>query len=117
MVRFREAARADVPSAVALLRDDVLGRSREAAPDAKYLAAFDEMMLMSGNRLIVGELSGQIVASYQMTIIPGVSLGAARRAQIEGVRVASDLRGQGSVRRFWLMSRRGPERRARFFCN
>jgi ribosomal protein S18 acetylase RimI-like enzyme len=95
VVRFREAMRPDVLSAVALLRDDMLGQSREIAPDEKYLAAFDEMMLMPGNRLIVGEVSGQIVASYQITIIPGVSLGAARRAQIEGVRVASDLRGQG----------------------
>jgi len=95
MVRFREAARADVPFVVSLLRDDMLGRCREVAPDASYLAAFDEMMRMPANRLIVGELSGQIAASYQVTIIPGVSLGAARRAQIEGVRVASDFRGQG----------------------
>ncbi|MEK6215600.1 MAG: hypothetical protein N2B03_00075, partial [Boseongicola sp.] len=50
MVRFREAVRTDVLSAVALLRDDMLGHSREIAPDEKYLAVFDEMMLMPGAR-------------------------------------------------------------------
>jgi len=46
------------------------------------------------NHLIVGEQDRQIVATYQLTFISGLSLGAARRAQIESVRVASALRGQ-----------------------
>ncbi|MBT8415530.1 MAG: GNAT family N-acetyltransferase [Boseongicola sp.] len=68
---------------------------RETATPEVYLAAFAEMMAMPGNRLIVGESEEKIVATYQITIIPGISLAAARRAQIEGVRVASGLRGQG----------------------
>ena len=94
-VAFREALRGDVAGAVGLLRDDGLGQLRELAEMDVYLAAFDEMMGMPGNRLIVGEVAGEIVATYQLTLIPGISLAGALRAQIEGVRVAADLRGQG----------------------
>ena len=45
--------------------------------------------------LIVGEQDGRIVATYQISYLPGLSLKAARRAQVESVRVASDLRGRG----------------------
>jgi len=93
---FRPATRADVPSVVALLADDILGQGREQdAPDL-YLAAFDAMMAEGGNSLIVGEdASGAIVATYQLTCISGLSLAATRRAQVESVRIASHLRGQG----------------------
>ncbi|NNL18552.1 MAG: GNAT family N-acetyltransferase [Boseongicola sp.] len=92
---FRVAGRRDVAAAVELLRDDGLGRLRETAPPEVYMSAFAEMMAMPGNRLIVGERDKDILATYQITIIPGVSLSGARRAQIEGVRVASELRSQG----------------------
>lgn len=91
---FREARRADVPAIVALLADDVLGRDRETAAADRYLAAFDAMQSETGNHLIVGEDEGRIVACYQLIVMSGLSLGATRRAEIEGVRVAGDLRGQ-----------------------
>lgn len=92
-VTFREGRREDVPAVVALLRDDVLGAGREDAPLEAYLAAFDRMG--GQNLLIVGEAAGAVVACYQLTLIPGLSLTAATRAQVEGVRVAKSLRGQG----------------------
>lgn len=92
---WREATRADVPAVVALLADDVLGHGRESADLAPYLAAFDAMQDEGGNRLIVAEQDGRVVACYQLTLISGLSLTAARRAQVEGVRVAADLRGRG----------------------
>ena len=64
----------------------------------RYLAAFDAMSAEPGNQLIVGEANGRIVATYPLTLISGLSLSAARRAQIEAVRIASDLRGQGAGR-------------------
>lgn len=94
-VIFREATRRDVPAVVALLQDDRLGAARETAEMSAYQAAFDEMQASGSNTLIVGEVEGRIVATYHLTIIPGITLGATRRAQIEGVRVASTLRGQG----------------------
>lgn len=85
---FRPVTRADVPAVVALLADDVLGRGRESAELAPYLAAFDAMQAEGGNQLIVGEAGDQVLATYQLTVISGLSLSAARRAQIEAVRAA-----------------------------
>ena len=93
---FRPVTRADVPAVVALLADDALGRGRESAELAPYLAAFDAMQAEGGNQLIVGEAGDQVLATYQLTVISGLSLSAARRAQIEAVRVDASLRGQGA---------------------
>ena len=96
MIRFREATASDVSAVVALLADDMLGQGREGAEPALYEAAFARMRDEGNNHLIVGEdASGRIVASYQITFISGLSLRAARRAQVESVRVAGHLRGQG----------------------
>lgn len=95
MIRFREATRADVPAVVALLADDALGAAREGADLAPYLAAFGAMQAEGANVLIVGEAAGRIVATCQLTFISGLSLRASRRAQVESVRVAADLRGRG----------------------
>ncbi|MGB8622428.1 MAG: GNAT family N-acetyltransferase [Paracoccaceae bacterium] len=94
-VVFRTATRADVPAVVALLADDSLGAAREGADLARYLEAFDAMQREGGNLLIVGEAAGSVVATYQLTFISGLSLKARRRAQVESVRVASAMRGQG----------------------
>ena len=95
MITFRKASRRDVPAIVALLSDDALGAAREAADMAPYLGAFDAMSSEGASHLIVGEIDRKVVATYQITYISGLSLKAARRAQIESVRVSSDLRGQG----------------------
>ncbi len=95
MIRFREATRAEVPAVVALLADDALGAAREGTDLAPYLAAFDAMQAEAANILIVGEAAGRIVATCQLTFISGLSLRASRRAQVESVRVAADLRGRG----------------------
>lgn len=94
-VSFRHATRDDVAAVLALLRDDALGAQREGASEDTYLVAFEAMRAEGGNHLIVGELDGRVVATYQLTFISGLSLRATRRAQIESVRVASGLRGQG----------------------
>lgn len=95
MIRWREALRADVPAIVALLRDDALGAARESGDMADYLAAFDAMSYEYGNALIVGEVDGRVVATYQLTFITGLSRRASRRAQIESVRVTAKLRSEG----------------------
>lgn len=92
---WREANRDDVAAVVALLADDALGKSRETDELSVYLSAFEDMQRETGNSLIVGDQDGRVVACYQLCLISGLSISAARRAIIEGVRVASDLRGQG----------------------
>lgn len=94
-VAFRLAHREDVAAIIALLQDDALGVTREGSALDVYVQAFDAMAQEGGNLLIVGAMDVRIVATYQLTFITGLSLRAARRAQIESVRVASDLRGQG----------------------
>lgn len=94
-VTFREASRDDVRRIIELLADDVLGRDRERGELAAYEAVFDVMAEDANNTVIVGVSGGVVVACYQLTIIPGLSLSAATRAQIEGVRVAAELRGSG----------------------
>ncbi|MDP2084285.1 MAG: GNAT family N-acetyltransferase [Gemmobacter sp.] len=95
MTRWRLATRGDVAAVVALLADDALGTTRESADLAPYLAAYDAMQDEAGNQLIVGEADGRVVATYQLTFISGLSLKATRRAQVESVRVAADLRSRG----------------------
>lgn len=95
MIRFREATRADVAGVVALLAEDGFGARHETGAQSDDLAAFDAMQAEGLNHLIVGEREGAIVATYQIAFISGLSLRARRRAQVESVRVRSDLRGQG----------------------
>lgn len=91
---WRLGTEADVPAVVALLLDDELGKWRENADGGVYLAAFRTMQAEGANHLIVAEEAGEVLACYQITFIASLSLGATRRAQIEGVRVASSRRGQ-----------------------
>ncbi|WP_371742193.1 N-acetyltransferase family protein [Pseudoruegeria sp. HB172150] len=106
---FREGRREDVPAVVALIANDFLGKTREHSDMEAYLAAYDAMCAEGANLLIVGEEDGAVVATYQITFISGLSLSAARRAQVEAVRVADSLRGRGMGRAMF----EDAERRAR----
>lgn len=95
---FREAKEADLPAIVAMLADDELGRGREKASsiaDSAYVRAFADIQNSSDSRIIVAERDGSVVATLQLTIIPGLSRQGAKRGQIEAVRVASVTRGEG----------------------
>ena len=92
---WREARREDVPAVVALLANDFLGQGREQSDMDGYFSAFDAMADEGANHLIVGEEDGVFVATYQITFISGLSISAARRAQVEGVRVSDTMRGRG----------------------
>ena len=72
-----------------LLADDMLGKAREhAVVDDAYLWAFDAIDADARNTLAVAEDDGLVVASMQVTYIPGLGL-------LEAVRVRSDRRGEG----------------------
>ena len=94
-VTFRPARREDVPAIVALLTDDPLGQGRETAGLQPYLAAFDDIAANPMHQLIIGEAGGRVMACCQLTILAGLSRGGSRRALIEAVRVAAELRSQG----------------------
>ncbi|GAA3953796.1 GNAT family N-acetyltransferase [Actinomadura viridis] len=95
---FREATRADLPDIVRLLADDPLGATRESPgaviPEA-YFTAFDAISKDPNNSVIVAEVDGAVAGTLQLTYIPGLTYTGGERAQIEGVRVASEQRGHG----------------------
>ena len=100
--RLRHATREDLPAMVRLLADDALGAGRETARDMEpYQRAYDAIAVDPAHLLVVGELlpsgegTGPVVATFQLSFLPGISRQGAWRSQLEGVRVATDLRGQG----------------------
>ena len=92
---FRRAKSSDVPAIVAMLREDALGAERETATPAHYAQAFARLADAPQHQLIVGEIDGRVVAYYQLSLLDGLSHRAARRGNVEDVRVLEDLRGQG----------------------
>lgn len=95
-VLVRPATAEDVPAIVAMLADDVLGATREDATDlAPYLAAFAVADADPHQHIVVAEKDGEVIGTLQLTVIHGLSLRAATRAQVEGVRVRADQRGTG----------------------
>lgn len=93
---LRRARKGDLPQILALLADDQLGATRESADDlTPYERAFDAIDADPAHLLVVGELAGEVVATFQLSYIPGLSRRGSWRAQIEAVRVSGALRGQG----------------------
>ena len=98
-VVLRRAALTDVPAIVTLLADDELGATRDGIRDpsdlATYQQAFGVIDRDPAQLLVVAEADGRVVATLQLSFIPGLSRRGALRAQIEAVRVAPALRSQG----------------------
>ncbi len=97
-VVFRRAVEADLGDVIGLLNDDQFGQARNPlfsdAPSA-YLAAFAHLADNPDNGEIVAVRGDRIIGCYQLTFIRGLSHTGAERAQIESVRIASELRGGG----------------------
>ena len=94
----RMAERRDLAGIIDLMADDMFGKARNPKYDAAraaYDAAFADMDGNADNTMIVAERGGRLIGCYQLTFIRGLSHSGALRAQVESVRVASDLRGQG----------------------
>ena len=95
---FRDATLADLPAIVALLAEDTLGENREnpSLPlDPAYELAFQTIAANPDQRQIVATRDGAVIGTMQLTFIPGIAFKGAWRGQIEAVRVAGSLRGQG----------------------
>ena len=98
-VVLRRAAADDVPAIVSLLAADQLGVTRDGVRSAEDLAgyqrAFREIDGDPAHTLVVAEAGTGIVATMQLSFIPGLARRGALRAQIEAVRVHEDFRGRG----------------------
>ncbi|EGD56817.1 GNAT family N-acetyltransferase [Gordonia neofelifaecis] len=94
--RVQRARRSDVAAIVDLLSDDDIGREREGAELERYEAAFDVVVRDRAHYLaVVRDEQDRIVATMQLTVIPGLSRGGSTRLQIEGLRVAEAERSRG----------------------
>jgi hypothetical protein len=69
---IRKAQRADVPSIIKLLVNDLLGKQRESYQDPlleQYYTAFTEIDNDKNNYLIVVEDNSKVIGTFQLTII------------------------------------------------
>ena len=96
---LRRAAAKDVPSIVELLAADQLGASRDGVTTDEdmeaYLTAFGVIDADPAHLLLVATDAEQVVATMQLSFLPGLARRGALRAQIEAVRVRHDYRGRG----------------------
>ena len=98
-VVLRRARVSDVPAIVGLLAADQLGATRDGvgcAEDlAAYQAAFEAIDRDPAHLLIVAQAGHDIVATMQLSFLPGLARRGALRAQIEAVRVDEAYRNRG----------------------
>ena len=92
---IRKATNEDVPTILALLIDDDLGKLHEDGSLEVYENAFQNISRDANQILAVAVLNSKIVGCLQITFIPGLARKGMWRAQIEGVRIARSLRGHG----------------------
>ncbi|MEL1249881.1 GNAT family N-acetyltransferase [Aurantiacibacter gilvus] len=95
---YREAVEADLPFLDALIASDEVAAARDPVqPDnaAQQLEAMRAIAADPNHELWIVDLDGALVASFQLSYLPGVSRKGAWRGQIESVRVMPELRGKG----------------------
>ena len=107
---FRRARAEDVPDIVRMLADDPLGATRERdehpLPES-YARAFRAIDADPNNELVVACRGERVVGVLQLTYLPSLTYRGGWRALIEGVRVASGERSQGSGKALfeWAIAR------------
>lgn len=98
-VVLRRAQASDLPAIVDLIAADQLGAARdgvETAGDlAIYRAAFEAIDRDPAHLLVVAQAGHDIVATMQLSFLPGLARRGALRAQIEAVRVHEAYRNRG----------------------
>ncbi len=99
---FRQGERNDLNQIIRLLADDPLSGDLESAQDISAeripkacQQAWEDVVASKENQILVAAKGVQVIAVLQLTMIPSLTLRGSRRAQIEGVRVASAYRSQG----------------------
>ncbi|RZS60659.1 ribosomal protein S18 acetylase RimI-like enzyme [Xylanimonas ulmi] len=111
MISFRAATRADLDRAVELIADDSVAATRTGSFGPAHVAGFEAIQASPNDELVVGEHEGRIVATMQLTFVPGISRNGATRLLVEAARVDAALRGRGVGRLFMAHAhQRGVER-------
>ena len=102
LIALRRATPDDLPAIVGLLADDPLGRTREAVTAADgfgpYERAFAAIDTDPAQLLVVATDGIDVVATMQLSFIPGLARRGALRAQAEAVRATCGVERQGGRR-------------------
>jgi GNAT superfamily N-acetyltransferase len=98
-VVLRRAEDGDLPAIVGLLAADQLGAARDSIRDDADLQAYRRALAAidrdPAHILVVAQARDRVVATMQVSFLPGLARRGALRAQIEAVRVHEDLRSGG----------------------
>ncbi|MBX9743358.1 MAG: GNAT family N-acetyltransferase [Chthoniobacterales bacterium] len=95
---FRRAIESDLVEIIKLLMEDELGKTRELLDQATiglYEAAFQKIDHDPNHNLMVIEWEGEIIGTVHLTLLPSLTLRGSLRLQVEAVRVAEKMRGEG----------------------
>jgi GNAT superfamily N-acetyltransferase len=90
-VVLRRAREDDLPAVVGLLVADQLGATRDGVRDDEDLAAYRRAF----RAIDADPAHVLVVATLQLSFLPGLARRGALRAQVEAVRVREDYQGRG----------------------
>jgi GNAT superfamily N-acetyltransferase len=95
---IREAREDDLPEVVDLLAADVLGGhgdTTDKSAHSDYLRAFKRIAKSANDTLYVAELGGEIVGTFQTTLITTMLGRGSSSLKVEAVHVRPGTRGRG----------------------
>jgi GNAT superfamily N-acetyltransferase len=95
---IRPARRDDLPVVVGLHAQDAIGRHGDAWSDAArpgYEAALARLTGAQGHTLYVAEVDGEVVGTFVLSILPGLTEQGRTIALLRSVQVAPHLRSRG----------------------
>lgn len=95
---YRKAIEQDVPTIIEMLNNDALGRTRETFSiplPSSYQLAFDKIDADPNQQLMVVEMNGEIIGTFQLTYIQYLTYKGGMRVLAEAVRVKDTYRSQG----------------------
>ena len=100
-ITIRQARSEDVERIAGLIMQgaaNVTMTSDEIAAEARhpdYRQAFEAVLASPDNTLFVAQQAGEVVGTFQVTLIPGLVARGRKRAKIESVHVAPECRSRG----------------------
>jgi len=97
-VRIRSAERRDIGAIIALFADDAVGAHGDTTDESarpRYEAAFERIGASLNDTLYVAEREGEIVGTFQTTLLTTMSGRGSSSLTISAVQTRADLRGHG----------------------
>jgi GNAT superfamily N-acetyltransferase len=94
---IRPARRSDISALIALFVADDFGHGDTMDAEALplYEAAFDRIELSGNDDLYVAEMGGEVVGTFQTTLIVTMTGRGVATLRIEAVQTRADMRGKG----------------------